>query len=97
MQAPVLLEDPVIGSIAQAHDRTPAQVLLAWHLQRGISTIPKSVTPARLRENLAAADLMLTDAFMDRISGLDRGYRMISGDIWVVEGGPWTLETIWDD
>lgn len=34
---------------------------------------------------------------MERIAGLDRGYRMISGDIWVLEGGPWTLHTIWDD
>lgn len=58
----VLLEDPVIGSIAQAHDRTPAQVLIAWHLQCGVSTIPKSVTPARLRENLEAAELVLAEA-----------------------------------
>jgi alcohol dehydrogenase (NADP+) len=95
--APVLLEDPVIGSIAEAHDRTPAQVLLAWHLQRGVSTIPKSVTPGRLRENLAAAELVLTDADMDAIAGLDRGYRLISGDIWVLEGGPWTMQTLWDE
>ena len=51
--APVLLDNPVIRSIAEAHERTSAQVLLAWHVQRGISAIPKSVTPARLRENLA--------------------------------------------
>jgi alcohol dehydrogenase (NADP+) len=95
--APVLLEDPVIGSIAQAHDRTSAQVLIAWHLQRGVSTIPKSVTPARLRENIAAAELVLTYAEMDRIAGLDRGYRLIAGEFWVFDGGPWTLQTIWDD
>jgi alcohol dehydrogenase (NADP+) len=95
--APVQLEDSVIGSIAQAHDRTPAQVLIAWHLQCGVSTIPKSVTPARLRENLAAAELVLTEADMDRIAGLDRGYRLIAGEFWVFEGAPWTLQTIWDD
>lgn len=42
------------------------------------------MTPARLRENLAATDLTLTDADMDQIAALDRGYRMIAGDIWVV-------------
>ena len=93
----VLLEDLVIRSIAQAHDRTSAQVLLAWHLQRGVSTIPKSVTPARVRENLAAAELVLTEAEMDRIAGLDRGYCMAAGEFWVFEGAPWTLQTIWDD
>lgn len=95
--APVLLENPVIASIARVHERTPAQVLLAWHLQRDIATVPKSVSPARLRENFAATDLVLTDAELDRIAELDRGYRLISGDIWVVDGGPWTLQTIWDE
>ena len=94
--APVLLENPVIRSIAEAHDSTPAQVLIAWHVQRGVSTIPKSVTPARLRENLAAAELRLTSPELERIKGLDRGYRLIAGAFWAVEGGPWTLETIWD-
>lgn len=94
--APVLLDNPVIGAIAEAHDRTPAQVLLAWHVQRGISTIPKSVTPARLRENLAAAELTLTEAELQRIAALDQGYRLIAGLFWAVEGTPWTLQTIWD-
>ncbi len=94
--APVLLDDPVVKSIAEAHGRTVAQVLLAWHVQRGISTIPKSITPSRLRENLAAAQVELTKTELERIAGLDRGCRMIGGGFWVVEGGPWTLETIWD-
>lgn len=95
--APVLLDNPIIRSIAEAHGCTRAQVLLAWHVQRGISTIPKSVTPARLRENLAAAQLELTTTELERIAGLDQGYRFISGAFWVVEGGPWTLQTIWDE
>jgi alcohol dehydrogenase (NADP+) len=94
--APVLLDNPVIHAIAAAHGYTPAQVLIAWHLQRGISTLPKSVKPARLRENLAAAELELTPADMERIASLDRGYRLLAGDFWVVPGGPWTLETLWD-
>jgi alcohol dehydrogenase (NADP+) len=94
--APVLLDDPVVQSIAEAHGRTPAQVLVAWHVQRGISTIPKSITPSRLRENLAAAQVELTKTELERIAGLDQACRLIGGGFWAVEGGPWTLETIWD-
>ena len=94
--APVLLDNAVIKSIARSCGATPAQVLIAWHLQRGISTIPKTVTPARLRENLAAADIKLSTADMERIAQLDRGYRFIDGSFWVVNGGPWTLQSIWD-
>jgi alcohol dehydrogenase (NADP+) len=94
--APVLLDNPVIKSIARNCGATPAQVLIAWHVQRGISTIPKSVTPSRLRENLAAADLTLSTSDMERIAGLNQDYRFIDGSFWVVEGGPWTLQSIWD-
>jgi len=95
--APVLLDNPVIQSIAQGRGCTPAQVLLAWHVQRGISVIPKSITASRLRENLAAAEVELTEADFDRIAGLDRKYRFIAGEFWALKGGPWTLQTIWDE
>jgi alcohol dehydrogenase (NADP+) len=94
--APVLLENPVIKSIAEENGCTAAQVLIAWQVNRGISTIPKSVTPSRLRENLAAADIVLSPAQMERISGLDQNYRLIDGSVWVMEGSPWSLQTIWD-
>ena len=95
--APVLLDNPVIQSIAQGRGCTPAQVLLAWHVQRGISVIPKSVTPSRLRENLAAAEIELSPTDLERIAGLDQNYRLIDGSFWVIEGGPWTVQTIWDE
>lgn len=94
--SPVLLDNPVIRSIADSRGCTPAQVLLAWHVQRGISAIPKSVTPSRLRENLAAAEIELSPADIERIAGLDQNYRLIEGSFWVMEGGPWTVQTIWD-
>ena len=94
--APVLLDNPVINSIAQRRGCTPAQVLIAWHAQRGISTIPKSVTPSRLRENLAAAEIKLSQADMEQIAGLNQNYRLLDGSFWVLEGGPWTLQSIWD-
>jgi alcohol dehydrogenase (NADP+) len=95
--APVLLDDPVIRAIAEARGFTPAQVLIAWQVGQGISTVPKSVTPARLAENLAAGNLELTPGELERIAGLDRGYRLLGGDFWAVKGTPWTRQTLWDE
>jgi alcohol dehydrogenase (NADP+) len=94
--SPVLLDNPVIKSIAQQRGCTPAQALIAWHVQRGISTIPKSVSPSRLRENFAAAEIDLSQDDMQRIAALDQNHRLLDGAFWVVEGGPWTLQSIWD-
>jgi len=94
---PVLLDNPVIGAIAAEHRCSPAQVLIAWQLQSGVSTIPKSVNPQRLRENLAAADLQLTPADLERIAGLDQHRRLVDGSFWLLEGGPWTLQRLWDE
>jgi alcohol dehydrogenase (NADP+) len=94
---PVLLKNPVIGAIAAEHGCSPAQVLIAWQLQGGISTIPKSVSPARLRDNLAAADLQLTPADLERIAALDQHRRLVDGSFWLLEGSPWTLQSLWDE
>jgi alcohol dehydrogenase (NADP+) len=93
---PVLLEDPTIAEIAQAHGVTPAQVLLSWAMHRGTAVIPKSVTPAHLEQNLAAAEVSLTAEDMAAIAQLDRHRRYVDGTIWVVEGGPYTLANLWD-
>src|SRR5204862_40879 len=54
-----LLDDAAIVAIAKKHGRTPAQVILRWHLQHGFVTIPKSVTPSRIAENFAVFDFTL--------------------------------------
>ena len=87
----------MIGAIAAERGCTPAQVLLAWHVQRGISTIPKSVSPARLRENLAAAEITLTQADLERIAALDQNIRLVDGSFWLMEGSPWSLQSLWDE
>ncbi|WP_421742662.1 aldo/keto reductase [Cellulomonas sp.] len=69
------LEDPVIGAVAEAHGRTPAQVMLRWHLQQGRSAIPKSVTPTRIAENFAVTDFDLTDDELASIDALDTDHR----------------------
>jgi 2,5-diketo-D-gluconate reductase A len=68
-----VLDDPEVVAIAERHGKTPAQVVLRWHLQRSSIVFPKSVTPARIRENLDLFDFWLLPAEMDRIGGLDRG------------------------
>ena len=70
-----VLDDPVIGAIAQRLGATPAQVVIAWHIARGFVVLPKSVTPSRIAENFAAAELTLSEADMAEIATLDRGFR----------------------
>jgi 2,5-diketo-D-gluconate reductase B len=73
-----VLDDPVITEVAGSHDATPAQVALAWLLaQPATVVIPKSNTPARITENLAAADVELTADDLDRIGQLARGARQV--------------------
>ena len=69
------LEDPVIGNIAGAHGRTPAQVMLRWGLQHGRSVIPKSTKPSRIAENIDVFDFELSADQMAAIDGLDTGRR----------------------
>jgi len=68
-----LLDDPVVTEVAERAGRTPAQVVLRWHTQRGNIVFPKSVTPARIRENFEIFDFELEPADIERIAGLDRG------------------------
>src|SRR4051795_339583 len=82
------LEDPVIGQIAEAHDRSPAQVMLRWGIQHGRSVIPKSTKPERIAENLDVFDFELSADELAAIDALDTDRR----------GGPEpediTLETL---
>ncbi|MGW0120465.1 aldo/keto reductase [Streptomyces sp. NPDC003327] len=70
-----VLGDPVIAGLAARYGKSPAQVVLRWHLQLGNVVIPKSVTPARIRENIDVFDFALTDAEMTALAALDRGLR----------------------
>jgi diketogulonate reductase-like aldo/keto reductase len=68
-----LIGDPVVAEIAQAKGRTPAQIILRWHVQQpGTIAIPRSSNPARIEENFRVFDFELTPEEMSRISGLDR-------------------------
>ena len=69
------LQDPVIGDIAEAHGKTPAQVMLRWGLQHGRSVIPKSTKPGRIAENIDVFDFELTPDEITAIDALDTGRR----------------------
>ncbi|MBB2946328.1 diketogulonate reductase-like aldo/keto reductase [Actinoplanes lutulentus] len=69
------LQDPVIGEIATAHGKSPAQVMLRWHLQQGRQVIPKSTKPARIAENFDVFDFDLTIEQLAAIDSLDTGKR----------------------
>ncbi|HJV15747.1 MAG TPA: aldo/keto reductase [Propionibacteriaceae bacterium] len=71
-----LLEDPSIVEVARRKDRTPAQVVLRWHIQVGCVVIPKSVRPERMRENFDIFDFELDDADMAEISKVRTGQRL---------------------
>ena len=70
-----VLGDPVIQFIAERTGKTPAQVVLRWHVQRGDIVFPKSVTPDRIRENIDIFDFELTAAEMEAFEALDSGER----------------------
>jgi 2,5-diketo-D-gluconate reductase A len=71
-----LLDDPVIGAIAERVGKSPAQVVLRWHVQLGNLVIPKSVTPSRIRENIDVFDFELSAADLGALTALGSGDRV---------------------
>jgi 2,5-diketo-D-gluconate reductase A len=70
-----VLDDPTITTVAEAHDRTPGQVVIRWHIQLGNVVIPKSATPDRIEQNLRVFDFELNEDEMAAIEALDAGER----------------------
>jgi 2,5-diketo-D-gluconate reductase A len=68
-----VLDDPVITAVADKHDRSPAKVVLRWHIEHGNIVFPKSTTPARIKENFELFDFQLDPADVIAIDALDRG------------------------
>lgn len=94
---PVLLEDTTIATIAERRRATPAQVLISWAIHRNTAVIPKSVNPERMKQNLAAAEVSLTQEDIQEIAALDRNRRYLGGEFWAIENSPYTLANLWDE
>ncbi|XP_049735105.1 aldo-keto reductase family 1 member A1-like isoform X2 [Elephas maximus indicus] len=74
---PVLLEDPVVLALAEKYGRSPAQVLLRWQVQRKVVSIPKSITPSRILQNIQVFDFTFSPEEMKHLDGLNRNWRYI--------------------
>lgn len=75
-----LLENPVVAKVAAKHGRTPAQVIIRWHIDNGLVVIPKSVTPSRIEENFKVFDFRLDAEDMAAFADLEKGGKRIGPD-----------------
>ncbi|MCH6470763.1 aldo/keto reductase [Sinomonas terrae] len=71
-----VLEDETVAAIAESHGKTPAQILIRWHIQEGRSAIPKSTNPSRIAENFDVFDFELSADEIAALDGLDTGRRL---------------------
>ena len=94
---PSLLNNPVIKRVAARYKVSPGQVLISWGLARNTVVIPKSVHPQRIRENLAAAGLVLDAGDLEEIATLERGYRFVDGSFFQAPGSSYTVKELWDE
>ncbi|KAI8520199.1 hypothetical protein Bbelb_034560 [Branchiostoma belcheri] len=75
----VLMEDPSVAAIGKKYGKSAAQVLIRYHLDRGVSVIPKSVTPSRIQANFDVMDFSLSKEDLATLAGLDRNLRYLVG------------------
>ena len=94
---PDLFELPIIKNLAAKYDKTPAQILIAYGLNRGISVIPKSTNAGRIKQNIEADAIQLTQDEVEAIKQEDRKYRFVDGSFWTQEGSPYTMADLWGD
>lgn len=95
-EEPNMFESAEIAGIAKKYNATPAQILLAWGVNRGTIPIPKSSNPGRMKENLDAADIVLDAEDMSAMASLNRDFRYIDGKFWEVPGSPYKVDDIWN-
>ncbi|KAJ3599813.1 hypothetical protein NHX12_033767 [Muraenolepis orangiensis] len=74
---PVLLDEPAVAALAQKYSKSPAQIILRWQTQRGVVTIPKSVTESRIKENIQIFGFSLEGEEMKSITDLNKSWRYI--------------------
>lgn len=92
---PILLEDTQIAALADIKGVSVAQMILAFAIQRGISPIPKSVNPKRLKQNLDAAKIELNSKEMQNMIALNKDRRYFDINFFEVPNGPYTSSTFW--
>ena len=87
-----LFKDPTIIAIAKAHGKTPAQIILRWHIQEGFSVIPGASNPDYIKENIRIFDFELTDEEMAQIRSLNKEKRFFNATLKDVENMVWNAK-----
>ena len=90
-----LLENSVVKDIACRLGCSPAQILIKWLIDSGVSVVPKSTQTAHMKETLMAASVLLTKDDMSQLEQLDCGFRYVHGEFFAIEGSPYTLDMLW--
>lgn len=93
---PNLFEDKIIEKLAAQYRLTPAQILIAFSIQRGIAVIPKSVNQERINQNIAAAKVELKKEDMDLLLNIEKQYRFIDGTFFTGFHSPYQLSDLWE-
>ena len=87
-----LFKDPVIQKIAKAHGKTPAQIILRWHIQEGFSVIPGATNPDYIKENISIFDFVLTDEEMQQMRSLNKEQRFFNSSLEDIEKMVWSTK-----
>ena len=93
---PDLFEHPTINELAQKHGCSPAQIMIAWAMERGTAVIPKSVNPERQLQNFESTSVKLGKEDMELMAKADRGYRYVKGQFWAFEGTEYSVDWLWN-
>lgn len=87
---PTLLDNDVVKSVAEKHDATPAQVLIKFHLERNVVTIPKSTNKDRIKQNFESYKVKLDSDDIKKLSGLNKNYRYVNGKFFETSDGKYS-------
>ncbi|MBZ9628608.1 aldo/keto reductase [Psychroflexus sp. CAK1W] len=87
---PTLLDNEVVNAVAEKHEASPAQVLISFHSERDVVTIPKSTNKERIQENFESRNVSLDSDDMKKLSGLDKHYRYVNGKFFETSDGKYS-------
>ena len=94
---PKLFEDALVRAIAEKHQVSVGQVLIAWSIAREIAVIPKSVNQARILENFAAAEIKLDAGDLAQLQAIGTNHRFVDGTFFTGPKSPYRLTDLWDN
>jgi len=94
---PNLFEHPIIKDIAAKHGCSPAQIMVAWAMERGTAVIPKSVNAGRIAQNLQSTKIQLSAEDLQKMAHSDRHFRYVTGAFWAFKESGYSVANLWDE